>query len=101
MKRIDKFVEDQTKVLTLASSCSKIGKINSEIGKLRTWLVKHQDDTIPDGGKAKLLAILEKYNRAMGYFSELTNSVVSLFEDYLQLPEGKLVSSKDKSKVIT
>lgn len=101
MDRIDKFVEDQTKVLLSANSASKTGKINGEIGRLKSWLIKHQDETIPDNGKAKLLSILDKYNRAMTYFIEITDNVISLYEDYLQLPEGKLLSSKDKMKVMT
>ena len=46
--RIQKFADDQTKVLT---SSSKPTKICSEIDKLRCWLIKHQDDSIPDGSK--------------------------------------------------
>ena len=82
-------------------SNQKESKISSEIDKLRTWLVKHQDETIPDGSKAKIVMILEKYNRLAAHATKLRSSVVNLFSDYLQLPEGKLVSSKDKARVLT
>ena len=47
------------------------------------------------------MTILEKYNRASGYFHDIRAAVTSLFSDYLQMPEGKLVSSKDKNKVLS
>ena len=100
VERIDKFLEDQAAVLTAKDSSSKSGKVNSEIGKLKQWLVKHQDDSLPDNSKAKIMTILEKYNRAYGYFSDIRSSVISLFSDYLQLPEGKLVNSKNKQRVL-
>jgi hypothetical protein len=43
---------------------------------------------------------LERYNRAQANFADIRNNVIDLFSDYLQLPEGKLLSAKDKSKVL-
>ncbi len=48
LERIQKFSDDQTKILV---SSSKPNKINAEIEKLRTWLIKHQDEAITDGSK--------------------------------------------------
>ncbi len=94
--RIEKFFSDQ---LTVLSAYNR-SKVSSEIGKLKQWLVKHQDEVIPDASKQKLLSILERYNRAAGNFADIRSSVSDLFSDYLQMPEGKLVSAKDKSKVL-
>lgn len=88
--RINKFAEEQVSILTSSSPL----KIISEIGKLKEWLIKHQDDAIPDGAKNKLLTILEKYNRAAGYYADIRPKVIALYENYLALPEGKLLSSK-------
>lgn len=96
--RIQKFVDDQTALLTAKAAT---GKINSEISKLKTWLVKHQDEAVPDGSKGKIAAILEKYNRASGYLADIRPAVLGLFNDYLQLPEGKLVNSKEKNRILT
>lgn len=94
--RIEKFFHDQ---LTMLSSDNK-SKARSEIQRLKDWLIKHQDETVPDGTKGKILSILERYNRAAGNFADLRKSVEELFSAYLQLPEGKLLSAKDKSKVL-
>lgn len=96
--RVQKFFDDQAKVLV---SSSKPGKISAEIDKLRTWLIKHQDEVLPDSAKTKLLSVMEKYNRAQAYFTDVRGAVQSLFEAYLQMPEGKLVSSSNKNKVLT
>ena len=77
----------------------KPAKITTEIAKLRTWLVKHQDEAVPDGSKGKIIAVLEKYNRAAGYMAEIRGAVSCLFQDYLALPEGKLLTSKGKDRV--
>lgn len=46
------------------------------------------------------MTILEKYNRASGYMHDIRPAVTSLYSDYLQLPEGKLLSSKHKDRVL-
>lgn len=97
MDRVQKFYDDQVKLLV---SNVKPSKICSEIGSLRTWLQKHQNDVIPDNSKTQLFTIIEKYNRAAGYFTDIRDTVEQLFADYLQMPEGKLVSAGNKRKVM-
>jgi hypothetical protein len=95
--RIEKYFNDQVSVL----SSGKLPKINSELHGLGTWLVKHQDESVPDGAKNKILSILEKYYRcAMGHNAAIRGSVIQLFSDFLALPEGKLCGSKDKKRVL-
>jgi hypothetical protein len=96
-ERIQRFADDQAKLLV---SGSKSAKIKVEIDKLRTWMQKHQNETVPDAAKGKLFQVLEKYNRAASYFIDIRDSVLNLFGDYLQMPEGKLVSARDKSKIL-
>ena len=95
--RIQKFLDDQLLVLT---SGSKPVKVIAEIDKFRAWLVKHQNEVVPDASKGKIMTILEKYNRAQGNFADYRDAVVKIFSDFLQLPEGKLTNSKNKSKVL-
>ncbi|RYH20190.1 hypothetical protein EON65_24235 [archaeon] len=97
MDRVQKFYDDQVKLLV---SNVKQSKICGEIGSLRTWLQKHQNDVIPDGAKTQLFTIIEKYNRAAGYFTDIRDAAEQLLGDYLQMPEGKLVSAGSKRKVI-
>ena len=99
--RIQKFFDDQTHVLTAKDSSSKTSKISSEVSSLRKWVVGHQDVAVPDGSKSKLVSIMERYNRAAGYYAPIRSVVQSLFEDFLQLPEGKLVNSKGKAQVLS
>lgn len=98
IERIQKFHDDQIKIMVPGT---KPTKITSEISKLKTWLVKHQDEAVPDGSKGKILTCLEKYNRAAGYIFDIRSATESLFQDYLALPEGKLLTSKNKDKVKT
>ena len=53
--RIQKFAEDQT----LLVSSTKHAKIKSEIRSLSSWLVKHQNESIPDSSKGKIFTMLE------------------------------------------
>jgi hypothetical protein len=96
VERIQRYLDDQTKILVPGM---KPAKITSEIANLKKWLVKHQDEAVPDGSKGKIMTVLEKYNRAAGYMADLRGPVANLFQDYLALPEGKLLSSKNKDKV--
>lgn len=79
-------------------------KICNEIKKLTNWLQKHQNESVPDNIKVKLMSIVDSYYR-FGLSNnnsnlELKETILNLFSTYLQLPEGKLVSSKDKKKVL-
>jgi len=95
--RIVKYFDDQIGIL----GSGKLPKIKSEIGSMRTWLVKHQDESIPEGAKGKILSILEKYNRAAtGHLASIRGPVIQLYGDYLALPEGKLCGTKEKNRVL-
>jgi len=96
--RIAKYFDDQVGIL----SSGKLPKIKSEIQSMRTWLVKHQDESIPEGAKGKIISILEKYNRAAtGHLAVIRGPVVQLYGDFLALPEGKLCGTKEKNRVLS
>eukprot|EP01041_Mallomonas_annulata_P010635 gene10635-22202_t len=77
-------------------------KISSEISRLRTWIQKHQGETVPDGAKTKLMTIVEKYyvHLTSGNNSAILDIVTGLLSDLLSLPEGKLISAKGKSRLL-
>lgn len=78
-------------------------KILAEVKKLATYILKHQNETVPDGTKTKLLQTIEGYYRfhlASGPNSTAQEAVVALLGTYLQLPEGKLLSATIKKKVL-
>lgn len=78
-------------------------KIVPEVKKLSTYLLKHQNETVPDGAKGKLLQVIEGYYRFL-LLSEANSAaqdaIVALLGTYLQLPEGKLLSATIKKKVL-
>lgn len=99
--RVSKFYDDQATILPTAFASIKGGsKVSSEITKFGSWLVKHQNEAVADGSKGKILQILEKYNRAAQAMFNIRKSVISLFQIYLALPEGKLVTSKNKASIL-
>ncbi len=104
-ERVNKFYDDAT-LLTSAPSPSSnannnINKLTSEIMKLKSWLQKHQNEVLQDSMKTKLLQCIEMYYRKVFHRREgLLDPVTELLGCYLQLPEGKLLSSKDKRKVL-
>jgi len=78
-------------------------KIVPELKKLATYLLKHQNETVPDGTKGKLLQAIEGYYRYLLLCEAnpvAQESVVALLGTYLQLPEGKLLSATIKKKVL-
>jgi len=79
-------------------------KLASEISRLSKWLQKHQDETVNDGQKAKLLSTVQSYYKlALSRPDECVfkEKVSVLCEDICKLPEGKLVAGKSsKSKVM-
>lgn len=114
VERIQKFLDDAvllsgkgTDRVELNSQPKVISsnKITSEVNKLKTWLQKHQYESVPDGSKSKLFQTLEIYYSVAicsdkSITEELKNVVGALLNDYLQLPEGKLLGAKDKRKVL-
>lgn len=78
-------------------------KIVPELKKLATYLLKHQNETVPDGTKGKLLQAIEGYYRYLLQCEAnpvAQEAVVALLGTYLQLPEGKLLSATIKKKVL-
>lgn len=104
--RVTKFYDDSLLVIQQSQSKSNNSKLFAEISKLKTWIQKHQDETLPDGHKGKLLQTLENYNRYVntpGVIFEkekVLDIVLDLLSDYLQLPEGRLVTAAYKKKVM-
>lgn len=98
-ERIAKYLDDSKDLLQIANQ----SKIVSEVRKLASYLLKHQNETVPDGAKTKLASTMEAYYRycSLPSVSESTRGEVSnLLGTYLQLPEGKLVSASVKRKVL-
>jgi hypothetical protein len=99
-ERVNKFSDDCQSLLSKAAAPSKV---IAEMKKLRTWLQKHQTETLPENGKAKLLSTVEAYYLLLNK-SELreqySDAVESLVGDYLQIPEGKLLSAANKRKAL-
>lgn len=100
-ERIEAYFEN-SKQLILAKNWQKV---LPELRKLASYLLKHQNETVPDGAKGKLLQTIEGYYRF--YLQSEANSaaqaqdaVVALLGTYLQLPEGKLLSATIKKKVL-
>jgi len=100
--RVERYADD-------AVSIVKSGvepKLCSEVKKLRTWLQKHQSETLPDGAKQKLLAAVETYflycrnTRPERFDGDVGDAVVGLVDDLLKLPEGKLIAAKSKQKAL-
>ena len=92
--RIDKFEADGVKLLS--EKPIKAAKVNSEIKKFRTWIVKHQDENVPDAQKGKLLSTVQAYHKTAATTPDIAEASHSLIEDLLMLPEGKLVTAKAK-----
>lgn len=116
-ERVERFLEDSTKLLNSSPSSNiKPQKIIAEILKLRKWLQKHQDESLPGGHKDKLLQCIQSYHVFTIKLAEkdtkggngisdlsvgLADTVLELVEDLCKMPEGKLVSGKSsKSKAL-
>ena len=99
--RAEKYYEDA--VLVCKSGVEP--KMCTEVRKLRTWIQKHQTDTLTDGAKQKLLSAVECYflycmKRSGKFEEEVGGLVTDLVEDLLKIPEGKLISAKSKTKAL-
>jgi len=116
-ERVERFLEDSTKLLNSSPNSNiKPQKIIAEILKLRKWLQKHQDESLPGGHKDKLLQCIQSYHVFTIKLAEkdtkggngisdlsvgLADTVLELVEDLCKMPEGKLVSGKSsKSKAL-
>jgi hypothetical protein len=98
-ERIQKYLEDAQKYVAGQST----SKVLAELKKLNTWLQKHQNESVPEGAKAKLISTVEvylKYCTSPGAEAALLEAVANVVGSYLQLPEGKLVSASYKKKAL-
>jgi hypothetical protein len=97
-ERIEKFQTDCEYLLRIKN----IPKIVVEIRKLCTWIQKHQNGIVPDSHKQILLSIIESYVQLLlkEQNNLLIDIIINLVDDYLKLPEGKLVNSKGKKKAL-
>ena len=96
--RINLFHENSLKLTTGEGINYK--RISSEIQKMRKWMQKHQDESVPDSSKTKLMSAITKYRAATSVCIDLEENVYMLLDDFLKMPEGKLVSSRDKTVVL-
>ncbi|KAJ1431817.1 hypothetical protein B484DRAFT_448190 [Ochromonadaceae sp. CCMP2298] len=98
-ERIEKYLEDAKKHVAGQST----SKILAEMKKINTWLQKHQNESVPEGAKTKLISTVEvyfKYCTRPGAEAGLLEAASDVVGSYLQLPEGKLVSANYKKKAL-
>lgn len=101
-ERVDKFHADALKLC----ADGKAAKVMAEMHRLRTWLTKHQDESLADAGKQKLVACIEvyfKFAQALDatFETPIGEAAQGLITDLLKLPPGKLVNnSGGKSKAL-
>ena len=96
--RIDKFHEDCEKLVAVPNN----PKIVGEVQRLSKWLQKHQGEAMPEASKARLFGVLQKYHKVATTTTSqpMKDAITATIEDYLKLPEGKLVSSKSKQQAL-
>eukprot|EP00747_Dinoflagellata_sp_TGD_P169599 gnl/TRDRNA2_/TRDRNA2_198954_c0_seq1.p1 gnl/TRDRNA2_/TRDRNA2_198954_c0~~gnl/TRDRNA2_/TRDRNA2_198954_c0_seq1.p1 ORF type:complete len:257 (+),score=83.70 gnl/TRDRNA2_/TRDRNA2_198954_c0_seq1:98-868(+) len=117
-ERVEKFDADCSNLLSSLASkgCKAVEpKLHTEVDRLTKWLQKHQEETLPDGHKTKLMSVVQRYTQfaTTGVVSASNDAdagasgavklepqqrtvqvVRELVECLLMLPEGKLVSGK-------
>lgn len=97
--RIVKFEQDAQKLLQQRPM--NAAKISAEIKRLRTWLHKHQDDAVPGSAQNKLWTSVRSYNAVKDDDdNKIADAARGLLDDYLQIPEGKLCTSKTKQTAL-
>eukprot|EP00443_Scrippsiella_acuminata_P100755 CAMPEP_0115752324 /NCGR_PEP_ID=MMETSP0272-20121206/95730_1 /TAXON_ID=71861 /ORGANISM="Scrippsiella trochoidea, Strain CCMP3099" /LENGTH=104 /DNA_ID=CAMNT_0003197565 /DNA_START=10 /DNA_END=324 /DNA_ORIENTATION=+ len=101
-ERVEKFHADASALVS--SKPLKAEKVKAEITRFRTWLQKHQDESLPAGAQGKLVDVVQMYYKivaAGGLDGDmLHDSVLGVAEDLMKLPEGKLVTIKAKKTVL-
>ncbi len=80
----------------VASCAASMQKSKSEVISLNKWIIKHQHESVADGSKGKLLSIIQSQYKLVDKFEDLRQPVHQLIDDFLKLPEGKLVTAKGK-----
>ena len=101
VSRVQRYYDDAVRLLATIND----SKITQEVKKLRQWLQKHQQETLPDGAKGKLMSTVEAYyifctKRPTKFDDELGDSIQNLVGDFLKIPEGKLINGKQKLKAL-
>mmetsp|Transcript_105582 Transcript_105582/g.265898 ORF Transcript_105582/g.265898 Transcript_105582/m.265898 type:complete len:199 (-) Transcript_105582:57-653(-) len=101
-ERVEKFHADASALVS--SKPLKAEKVKAEITRFRTWLQKHQDESLPAGAQGKLVDVVQMYYKivaAGGLDGDmLHDSVLGVAEDLMKLPEGKLVTIKAKKTAL-
>jgi hypothetical protein len=96
--RVDKFCVDGEALLEKKN----VPRILAEVLNFKKWIQKHQSEMITPNSQAKLLTLVERYYLFSLTVQEdaLKEAIFGLVADLLTLPEGKLISSKSKKKVL-
>lgn len=100
-ERIDKFHIDAQRWCT--KNAQNDARCIEEMKKLSKWMLKHQAEIIPDSSKTKLQSIMFLFFScplSINATESILNEKINLLADYLKMPEGKLVTSKSKKKVM-
>jgi hypothetical protein len=98
-ERIDKFFDDCAHVIDGGSAA----KISTEVRHLAKWMQKHQEDRATDSAKGKLFSTVQSYYKfaLRPDVDERVHSMIhELIDSYLKIPEGKLVSAKNKQSAM-
>jgi hypothetical protein len=69
-------------------------KYATEIKKLTLWMHRHQNEALTDASKQRLVTILADSTQV------LEGEAADLLQMYLSLPEGKLTTSKGKTRAL-
>jgi small subunit ribosomal protein S16 len=102
--RVARFLDDA--IALCADGGRQPQKIVTEIRRLRAWLQKHQDESLVDAGKQKLVQAVECYFKLAlaadpTFSAALGEATQELVMDLLKLPEGKLIrNAGGKSKAL-
>jgi len=99
--RVAKYCADLDQLAAaVAGNAGASAKCAAEVRKLCTYLQKHQEETLRDKGKlAELAGRLYKLVSG-GADPKLLDQIVELHETLMSLPEGKLLGSSAKQKVL-
>lgn len=119
------FSEDFITLANLGPANKGSTKLLASSSKLKQWMPKHQNDLLTENSKSKLLLCLDILYRigtkginsatqitqtdpsngtinlqSWTWEESLCNAAIDVISVYLQMPEGKLLSSKDKKKAL-
>lgn len=90
-ERIEKFLSD-------ISFTSPWAFARKECDKLQIWLQKHQNEIVPSASQTKLMQLLDLHLKLGKYhYADVLNNLI---QTALALPEGKLITTKNKQKCL-